>query len=190
MQSWRLELGSNAASCPAENNCPAHGYPGAGARKCSDVRRRIGDQGAGIVPLAPWFFIDCRCRVKQKNTLSRINLGSLNCLVLTKRTQVVVAPQRFLKVSPYTEWRKHRGQSKKAIPNTSINLSSIYLKFSINALILKELVDDALYSGSSKKESNNAFFIFSSNSESELNGTSFKINTFLYKAAKIIAIEV
>ena len=79
---------------------------------------------------------------------------------------------------------------KKLSPNTSVNSTSIYLKLSINASILKELVDDALYSGSSKKESNNAFFIFSSSSESESNGTSFKINTFLYNAAKIIAIEV
>ena len=64
------------------------------------------------------------------------------------------------------------------------------LKFSMKSSILKELVEDALYSGSSRKEPNNAFLIFSSNSGFDLNGTSFRMNIFLYKADRIIAIEV
>lgn len=47
---------------------------------------------------------------------------------------------------------------ERAVQNIRINSSQIYSKFSINASILKELVDDVLYSGCSKKESNNTCF--------------------------------
>ena len=116
----------------------------------------------------------------------------MSCLASTKKMQACNCCATTLSENFTTsEMAKALGTVwKKLSPNTSVNSTSIYLKLSINASILKELVDDALYSGSSKKESNNAFFIFSSSSESESNGTSFKINTFLYNAAKIIAIEV